>query len=199
VCERIAMRSRPVQELAASGPYSSTQAAPATSSDIQVSPSNSQISVAGTSQVAALAIYNGPGVWTLSFQETTRHSNHNFTTSRRGAPALEGAIQSIISFDPGTTPIAGGGIDINTPQGQLRLGVTYPGDTGLPLGSLATSTTLTYTVRGGTVSYRGASGSGTVDVSLTPTAESVEGIVNNGVLEPTDVAGTFTLTFHPGT
>jgi hypothetical protein len=50
-----------------------------------------------------------------------------------------------------------------------------------------------------TVSYRDASGSGTVDVSLTPTAESVEGIVNNGVLEPTDVAGTFTPTFHPGT
>ena len=112
---------------------------------------------------------------------------------------MEGAIESITAFDPNSGTGVGGDVDINTSRGQLRLFVKNPSDTGLPLDSLATPTTLAYTVQGGTGSYRGATGSGTVDVSLTPTAESVEGIVNNGVLEPTDIAGTFTLTFHPGT
>ncbi len=53
-----------------------------------------------------------------------------------------------------------------------------------------------YTVRAGPGAYRGATGSGTVTMTFTPTGESIEGIVNYGVLEPADVAGTVTLSFQ---
>ncbi len=189
----------PDPQLVGSGAYSETQAAPATSSSIQVSSSNNQVAITGTAQVAALDINNIPGNWNLNFPETQRDSYFRGLTNGKGAPAVEGALESVPAFIPAWGAGMGGNVDLNTPQGQLHLGVDNPGHTGLDWSALESPTTLTYTVQGGTKAYRGATGSGTVAVSFTPTAESVEGIVNNGVLEPTDVAGTFTLTFDPST
>ncbi len=146
--------------------------------------------------MAALDINNFPGNWNLNFPETQRDSYFRGLTSGKNAPAVEGVLESIPPFIPAWGAGMGGGVDLNTPQGQLRLGVENPGQTGLDWSALETPTSLTYTVHGGTGAYRGATGSGTVAVSFTPTAESIEGIVSNGVLEPTDVAGTVTLNFQ---
>ena len=186
----------PDPQLAGSGAYSEIQAAPATSSTMQVTSTNNQVAIAGTAQVAALDINNIPGNWNLNFPETQQNSYFRGLTNGKGAPTLQGALDSITAFIPAWGSGLGGDVDLNTPQGQLDLGVESPGHTGLDWSALETPTTLAYAVHGGTGAYRGATGSGTVTMTFTPTAESIEGIVNNGVLEPTDVAGTVTLNFQ---
>jgi hypothetical protein len=186
----------PDPQLAGSGPYSEVQAAPANSSSIQVSPSNNQVAIAGTAQVGALDINNIPGNWNLNFPETQRDSYFRGLSSGKNAPDVEGALESVPAFIPAWGAGMGGSVDLNTPQGQLRLSVQNPDHTGLDWSALETPTILSYTVQGGTGAYRKATGSGTVTMTFTPTAESIEGIVNNGELEPTDVAGTVSLNFQ---
>ena len=50
----------------------------------------------------------------------------------------------------------------------------------------------------GTGTFGGAKGSGFVDVSMTPTDQSVEGTVTTGALDPSVALGTLSFTFHPG-
>ncbi len=92
-----------------------------------------------------------------------------------------------------------GTLDINTPQGRVNLVVHGPADTALPFDDLSSSITLTYKVHGGTGAFRDVKGSGTVNVKLTLAAQSVEGTVSKGALDPSVAEGTLTFTFNPGT
>jgi hypothetical protein len=77
--------------------------------------------------------------------------------------------------------------------------VKGPANTAVPFDELSSSVTLTYQVRGGTGAFRDAKGSGSVDLNLTLTDQSVEGTVTDGALDPSIAEGTITLSFHPGT
>ncbi len=130
--------------------------------------------------------------WGIQFPQTALDTNPN-TQSR--AP-VTGILQAIA----GPTETGTGGVFmLNTPRGRLKLGIKGPANTAVPYDELSSSMPLTYTINGGTGEYRGAKGSGTVDLTLTLTDQSVEGTVTADVLDPSLAIGTITLTFHPGT
>ena len=136
---------------------------------------------------------NNPHNWGLVFTKAAQSTIPNASSD----PPVGGVLSAISNVSIKNT---GGLLDINTPQGQVDLGVHGPADTALPFDDLLSSpVALTYKVHSGTGIFQGVKGSGTVDVTLTPTGQSTEGTVAGGALTPSDTEGTLTFTFNPGT
>jgi hypothetical protein len=200
----------PVQGSGAVGLFTPAQPAPAPAAGLSVSQAGGNLTIVGTAQAPVLLPESGA----ITFDPTTgaplspsRNNPHNWGL------VFTKAAQSGIPNAPSDPPVGGvlsatsnrsikntgGLLDINTPQGQVELGVHGPADTALPFDDLLSPVALTYKVHGGTEAFQGVKGSGTVDVELTPTGQSTEGTVTHGVLTPSDAEGTLTFTFNPGT
>jgi hypothetical protein len=135
---------------------------------------------------------NNPHNWGLVFTKAAQSGIPDAPSD----PPVGGVLSAVSKVSIKNT---GGLLDINTPQGQVELGVHGPADTALPFAELLSPVALTDKVHGGTGAFQGIKGSGTVDVELTPTGQSTEGTVTQGVLTPSDAEGTLTFTFNPGT
>jgi hypothetical protein len=200
----------PVQAAGAMGPFTLRQPAPPAGAGLSLSGAHRHSSISGTAQ-ASVFIPEGGTItwdpkngaaqtqsantaenWALEFPPTVQGGDLNTTA---GA-SVSGVIDTISNASIKNT---GGTLTIHTPQGRLQLVVKGPARTALPFDDLTRSVALTYKIHGGTGAFRGAKGSGTVDVNMTMTGQSVEGTVTEGVLNPSVAEGVLTFTFQTGT
>jgi hypothetical protein len=207
-----AVRSVQITTIAGSGAvglFTSAQPAPAPGAGLVVSGSGGHLTIGGTAQATVLLPESG----TITFDPQTgaplspsRNDPHNwgliFTKAARSGipnapsdPPVGGVLSATSNKSIKNT---GGLLDINTRQGHVELSVHGPANTALPIDDLLSPVGLTYKVHGGTGAFQGVEGRGTVDVELTPTGQSTEGTVTQGILTPSDAEGTLTFTFNPG-
>jgi hypothetical protein len=204
----------PVPVTGAIGLFTPTQPAPAAGPALHIYRAGGKLAISGTAQSSIQLPESGTMTWNqkldqpesgsvnvptadvqdnwnIGFPETTQYGDPN-TQSR--AP-VTGVLEAIA----GPTEVGTGGtFFLNTARGRLKLGVKGPANTALPYDELSSSMPLTYKIRGGTGAFRNASGSGTLDLDVTATDQSVEGTVTNGTFHPAVAEGTITLTFRPG-
>jgi hypothetical protein len=199
----------PVQTAEAGGIFTPVQPAPASGTSVLVSRTGAHLSISGAAQASVVLPESGtttfdsqngapqhqstnsPTNWALDFTKTAQGTIPGASSN----PSVTGIISTISNVSLRNT---GGTLDIHTPQGRVDLVVHGPAHTALPFSDLTSSIALSYTIHGGTGTFGGAKGSGTVQVSMTPIDQSVEGTVTTGALDPSVALGTLNFTFHPG-
>ena len=199
----------PVQTAEAGGVFTPAQPAPTSGTSVLVSRTGAHLSISGAAQAPVVLPESGtttfdpqngapehqstnsPNNWALDFTKTAQGGIPGASSS----PSVTGIISTISNVSLRNT---GGTLDIHTPQGRVDLVVHGPAHTALPFSDLSSSIALSYTIHGGTGTFQRAKGSGTVDVSMTPIDQSVEGTVATGALDPSVALGTLSFTFHPG-
>ncbi len=200
----------PVQVSAPVGLFTPVASAPPLGTTLSVSGAGRRPSISGTSQSTVLVPESGTITWDPKNGASTiesADSQQNWYLDFRqpvqgGAPnvpstaSVTGLISTMSNVSQSSTS---GTLTIHTPEGRLDLSVKGPVDTAVQFDELSSSVPLTYKVRGGTGAFRDARGSGSVDLNLTLTDQSVEGIVTDGALDPSIAEGTITVTFQPGT
>lgn len=203
------VRVTPVPGSGSVGIFTPAQPAPAPGPGLDVSLAGRRLSIDGTAQAPVLLPEGGTVTFdpaTGAPSESSANDLHNwaldFTKAAQAGipgasstPTVGGILSAVSNVSIRTTS---GTLDINTPQGRAVLVVHGPAGTAVPFDELASSVALTYSVRGGTGAYRGATGSGTVDVELTPVDQTVAGSVTGGIVTPSAAEGILTFTFNPG-
>jgi hypothetical protein len=200
----------PVQGAGAVGLFTPAQPAPAPGAGLVVTATGGHLSISGTARSSVLLpeggtitfdpangasqiqSANSPRNWALDFSPAAQAAD----PAAPSTPTVTGIINAISNVSIKNT---GGTLTIHTPQGNLELSVHGPANTAVPFDELSSPIALTYKVRSGTGAFRGARGSGAVDVNLTLADQSVEGAITKGALDPSVAEGTLTFTFNPGT
>ena len=200
----------PVHVDGAVGPFTPTQPAPPAGAALDLSGAHGHVSISGTAQSSVLVPESGTITWDPKNGAAEGQSANTlenwaleFPQSVQGR-ALNDASAATVTGTIATTSNASvkntaGMITIKTPKGHLKLTVSGPAGTAVPFSQLSSPVPLTYHIDGGTGAFRGAKGSGTVDVNMTLTGQSVEGVVTKGVLDPSLAEGMVTFRIHTGT
>jgi hypothetical protein len=200
----------PVDVAGASGLFTPAQTAPTIGMPLNISGASGHPSIGGTAHSSVLIPESGTITWDpknggAEIESAESQSNWYllFRQPVQGGaaniPSTASVTGDINAMSNTSQRSTSGTLAIHTPEGRINLSVKGQANTAVPFDDLSSSVPLTYTVRGGTGVFRHAKGSGAVELNMTLTEQSVEGIVTGGVLDPSIALGTITLTFQPGT